>query len=641
MSFIVASGLSKWYGSHTVFEDVDIRVEPGSRIGLVGPNGSGKTSLLRILAGEDVDFTGVVQRRKGIQIAYLPQEPPEGSHRTLREEIETAFEPLIRMESRLQRLAEAMADPDRHEEVADEYERLESEFELRGGYAYRARIEETLHGLGFGDDESSAPLSHLSGGQRTRALLAKLLLMEPDLLLLDEPTNHLDLRSLEWLESVLAQWKGAFVIVSHDRRFLDKVVDQIWELDGGKLYRYRGNYTKYRRLREERISRQQELWELQQKRIVRIEEFIRRYKAGQRSKQARGRQKLLERMMEEELVDFPRSDRRMSIRLKAKRRSGNEVLRIENMVVGYPGKPLFSVEGILLSKGEKVAIVGPNGAGKTTFLRTLTKEIEPLRGSFSTGAGVRIGYMPQADPFPDKGELSVLELLLDSRPSMSVAEARSHLARFLFTGETPFKRVDELSGGEKRRLALAVLTLRGANLLLLDEPTNHLDLSSQEELQSALAEFDGTVLFVSHDRYLIDAIASRVWVVDGGTMRVVLGGYREYLEDVAAREMRKEKKATRPDAPSRTPWEASKLARKERQRREKIRRKLESVEQEIEAVEKRIEELQGFFASASEKPPEELERMSVEYGRLEEKHEELMGRWEELLQQIGEDEHEE
>ena len=637
MSFIVASGLSKWYGGHAVFEDIGFRIEPRSRIGLVGANGSGKTSLLRIVAGVDADFTGTIQRKRGLRIAYLPQEPPEGSGKTLREELESAVEHLKKMEERMQELAEEMADPARHKQAAAEYDALAAEFELKGGYTYRARISSTLQGLGFGD-EADTPLSNLSGGQRTRALLAKLLLSQPDLLLLDEPTNHLDLRSLEWLESVLLQWRSAFVVVSHDRYFLDKVVDQVWELDGGKLYRYNGNYTKYRALREERLVRQQELWELQQEQILRIEEFVRRYKAGQRSKQARGRQKLLERMLGKEAIERPRKEQRISISLKSRRRSGNEVLKVDGLVVGYPGKPLFSVQSLLLAKGEKVAIVGPNGAGKTTFLRTLLKEVPPLEGVFSLGAGVRIGYMPQTDPFPDRGEVSVLELLLEALPSMTITEARSLLARFLFTGDAPFKKVSQLSGGEKRRLALARLTLRGANLLLLDEPTNHLDLQSQEELQSALVGFDGTILFVSHDRYLIDSIATQVWAVDSGQMWAVKGGYREYMEEVArrARDLAAKKSPGKSPQPRLSSWEASKIARRERQRREKLRKQLADLEQQILGVENKIELLQQSFASVAGRSPDELERMSQQYGALEEEHESLMQRWEELIRRVEE-----
>ncbi|MBI3761029.1 MAG: ATP-binding cassette domain-containing protein [Chloroflexi bacterium] len=539
MSLISTHDLAKSYGPNDIFANVSVAIPREGRAALVGPNGAGKTTLLRILVGLEEPSQGKVGRAKGLHIGYLPQESDWSGERTLWAEMLTAFDDLRAQEAELARLETLLAEPAQAEAALTRYGKLQEQFELAGGYEYETRVRHILTGLGFDADDYERPLAQLSGGQKTRAHLARLLLESPDLLILDEPTNHLDFTAVEWLEAWLADWHGAALVVSHDRYFMDRVVDTIWEMQGGRIETYSGNYTAYLTQRTERHARQRLEYEAQREMIAKTEEYIRRNIAGQNTAQAKGRLRRLERLKRDGLIDRPRAARALHLNLRAESRSGDRVLETKSLAVGYAddGQPLFGAPDLLLWRGECAALIGPNGAGKTTFLRTLLGEIAPLKGRVKLGASLQIGYFAQAHT-PAWGGASASESLNPERTvieeiwsvqEMPAGQARDYLARFLFTGDDVFKKVAVLSGGERGRLALAKLALQGANFLLLDEPTNHLDIPSQEILEAVLADFSGTILLVSHDRYLIDALATQIWSLESGRLTVLAGNYSAWM----------------------------------------------------------------------------------------------------------------
>jgi len=513
MALISTTNLGMAYGPVDIFSGVSISVPRRARIGLVGMNGVGKTTLLRLLIGEELPAEGSIQKAKALTIGYLAQESSLDSQQTLWEECRLALSHLTSMRDQLQEMEARMAGGDAHDDLLQRYGGLQSTFERKGGYTYENRIERTLTGLGFEESDYQKPLQILSGGERTRAMLARLLLTDPDLLLLDEPTNHLDIEAMEWLEGYLKTWEGAVLLVSHDRYFLDQTVNMIWEMTPA-IEIYRGNYSAYLDQRTERYERQLKEFETQQQFIEKEEDFIRRNIAGQNTRQAQGRRTRLERLLRDAKLAPPQFTRRIHLNLDSGSRSGDLVLRTFGLKVGYQDdrKVLINVPDIVLRRKECAALMGPNGAGKTTFLKTALGELPALEGEAQMGASVRVGYFAQAHEDLHEG-WTLVEEIQAVAPKMLEGEIRSYLATFLFTGDDVFKQVKVLSGGERGRLAMACLALQGANLLLLDEPTNHLDLPSQEILQRVLAEFSGTILLVSHDRFLVDAVATQVWQV--------------------------------------------------------------------------------------------------------------------------------
>jgi len=527
MSLLTTSNLAKSYGPDDIFSGITVSIPRQARIGLVGSNGVGKTTLLRILIGEESPSEGSVQKAKQLKIGYLPQESVLDSLQTLWDECRTALSRLEKMQRQLEEMEAAMADGIVGEDVLERYSNLQDSFDRKGGYTYENKIERTLTGLGFERSDYQKPLNILSGGQRTRAVLAKLLLSDPDLLLLDEPTNHLDIQAMEWLEGYLRAWEGAVVLVSHDRYFLDHTVNMIWEMTPA-MEIYRGNYSAYLTQREARYERQLKEFKSQQTFIEKEEDYIWRNIAGQNTRQAQGRRTRLERLLKEAKLAPPRHTKRIHLQIQAAERSGDLVVRTYGLRVGYKDdeKVLINVPDIVLKRRECAALMGPNGAGKTTFLKTLLGQITPLAGEVELGGSVRVGYFAQAhEGLHD--EWTLVEEIQSTAPKMLEAKVRSYLAKFLFTGDDVFKQVSVLSGGERGRLAMACLALQGANLLLLDEPTNHLDLPSQEILQRVLAEFGGTILLVSHDRFLADEIATQIWEVlpDEKDMVIFDGNY--------------------------------------------------------------------------------------------------------------------
>lgn len=634
MSLITGINLSKSFGAEDIFSSVTVSIPRRARIGLVGPNGVGKTTLLRILLGMEEASSGDVQLARGARLAYLPQEVRVESSRTVWQECLDGFADLLEMQAELRRLEALMSDPAQAEQALASYGRLEMEFDRRGGYTYESRARQTLMGLGFAPGEEHRPWTQLSGGQRTRAYLAKLLLAAPDVLMLDEPTNHLDIAAIEWLEAFLKDFTGGVVIVSHDRYFLDQTVDTVWEMTPA-LEVYHGNYSAYLNQRAERYQRMLEEYQAQQAFIEKEEEYIRRNIAGQNTRQAQGRRTRLERMLAEARITPPPTARRLTLHLAPAARSGDLVVRTFGLSVGYAdeGRPLFTAPDLTLQRGECAAIVGPNGAGKTTFLKTLLEQVPPYQGEALLGASLKIGYFAQAHEGLQPHH-TLMEEINAVAPGLLPAQVRDYLAQFLFSGDDVFKKVENLSGGERGRLALARLALEGANLLLLDEPTNHLDLPSQEILQTVLRNFGGTILLVSHDRYLIDALATQIWEVlpEEERLQVFDGTYSEYRAWLQAREQ-SARTAAEPVAGVRPGKEvkangrpAEGLSKNDQRRRQQ---RLQALEHEIA----RLEDQLHRTGKQLETPPADagkVQQLANEYNQLQQKLEVLMEEWAEL-----------
>ena len=644
MAILSVSQLGKSFGAERIFADVSFKIDEHDRIGLVGPNGAGKSTLLNILAGYEERDEGTLSLTRQARIGYLAQHADFQPENTLREEMLTVFDQVRDWERELGELAvqlatpAALADPSLHEQLLARYADLQSRFEHGGGYTYENKVSQVLDGLGFTREQQAASVMHLSGGQRTRAALGKLLLQEPDLLLMDEPTNHLDLEALEWLETYLNGWKGAMVIVAHDRYFLDKVVSRTIEMAFGRIEEYPGNYTTYLNLREERMERRQREYETQQAHIAHTEEFIRRYKAGQRSRQARGRQKLLDSL---ERVERPRDFAEMHFEFSSVSDSGQTVLSTQKLVAGYPAREpgsepalLARVADLELLRGDRVGLLGPNGAGKTTLLRTIIGEIPPLSGNLLLGHNVRIGYYSQTH-----AGLNAENTIVDEIRQVSVLSedgARSFLGRFLFSRDDVFKSIGSLSGGERSRVALAKLTLQGSNFLILDEPTNHLDLQSRQFLEEVLGDFEGTLLFVSHDRYFVDSLATKVWMIEDGVLIPYLGNYTEYrtrkrplVLDVPTSLKASSQSTAVPEKLSK-PVAQTPVRSGSKKGKVKVRT-VEDVEKDIEKAETRLKQVEEQLAVAALKADAaQLQQLSVEYEQAKSQVDALLAEWEEL-----------
>jgi ATP-binding cassette, subfamily F, member 3 len=529
------SDVHKSYGTQDVLRGASLQINPGEHVGLVGRNGAGKTTIFRLINAEETPDQGEVIRARGTRLGLLAQHIHFEAGSTVHESALAAFGHLQQIEHEMHelehRMAEVGADLDK---VLERYSDLQHQFEREGGFEYAARAESILQGLGFERESWSLETEKLSGGQQNRLGLVRLLLAEPDVLLLDEPTNHLDVGAVEWLEEFLQSYASAYVVISHDRYFLDRACRRIVELENGRAASYTGNYSDYLEEREVRREAQQRAYDNQQQLIAKTEEFIRRNLAGQKTKQAKSRRTLLAKL---ERVEAVRADQSSGdFRLRSIERTGNHVLTVDHTDVGYPDKVLARDISFVLRRGECLGIIGPNGSGKTTFLRTILKKIPSLAGEVQWGTKVQIGYYAQQlDDLDDRNEI-IMELRRVAPSSATAGELRSFLAKFLFTGDDVYKHVRDLSGGEKGRLALAKLIYSRVNVLVLDEPTNHLDIPSREALEEALDAFEGTIVTISHDRYFLDRVATQILALDGeGVAEHYDGDYTEYHDWKARR----------------------------------------------------------------------------------------------------------
>jgi ATP-binding cassette, subfamily F, member 3 len=626
MSILTANKLAKFYGAEEIFSDVTVDIPHKARIALVGPNGAGKTTLLHLLTGQEAPTEGTIHTAKSAQVGFLPQRPELVGDHSLWDEVLHAFDDLRAMEARLNVLEHDMADADKHDAALVAYGPLQEEFERLGGYVYEVRARAVLTGVGFEPDDYDKRLPQLSGGQKTRALLARLLLAEPELLILDEPTNHLDIYAVEWLESYLKDFPGAVLAVSHDRYFMDSFANAIWEMEWGGVEVYRGNYSHYVTQRTERRERLLKEYEQQQEFLAKEQAFIRKHMGSRLTAQAKGRLKRLETMKKRgKIINQPRGERKdMNLRLDAAMRSGDKVLMTHDLSVGYD-EPLFSVPDITLYRGETAALIGPNGVGKSTLLKTVIEQLRPLGGKVRLGASVNLGYFAQAHE-----RLNAVNTLIDEITiveAMPISEARSYLAQYLFTGEDVFRMVGSLSGGERGRLALAKLALSGANLLLLDEPTNHLDIESQEVLQEVLADFNGTILLVSHDRYLIDALATQIWSAQPGDLAVFKGTYREF---VASRN-----NSPKPQTENQSNGNAKPTAKPKKHGLNpfQLKKRIAEVEDHIHALETQLEALESSIAEASAAgDADKVRDLGEQYQQVENDLEAAMTEWEMLAE---------
>jgi len=632
MPLISAQKLSKSFGAEDIFSEITLSIPRGAKIGLVGPNGSGKSTLLQILMGITPSDSGSVQRAKKITIGYLPQNFEAEFEKSPYQECLSVFSDLIMMKSKLNQMEQDLANGNNVSELLSSYGNLQNTFESRGGYVFETRIHQVLQGLGFSKSEENRPWYQLSGGQKTRAYLAKILLMNPDLLILDEPTNHLDINAIEWLESFMKEYKGGALIVSHDRYFLNQTVEVIWELDSS-FEIYHGNYDAYLQQRQARYERQKAEFESQQEFIAKEEEYIRRNIEGQNTRQAQGRRTRLERLLEESKITNPILHRKIQTNLSSSIRSGDIVLRTKNLEIGYldDHKKLISIPDVVLQRGECVAILGPNGVGKSTFIKTILNEIPPLAGEVEMGSNLKVGYFAQAHEKLNP-KATLMDEISAAAPQMLPAEIRSYLARFLFTGDDVFKTTETLSGGERGRLALAILALQNANLLLLDEPMNHLDLEAQETLQALLKDFNGTILLVSHDRYLVDAIGTQIWEVkpDKKMLEIFRGNYSEYKEyqkKSGISELKDQIDSTERKSPEiRENPPLQKLSNNEIFRRQK---KKEELEKRISVLEKMLNEISQQMVSQKE-DHQKIAELGIRYNSIEIELNSVMEEWAEI-----------
>lgn len=583
-----AQDLEQRFGGNTIFSNISFSVPDNARIGLVGPNGAGKTTLLKIMTGQQEPTSGQFTINKGFKVGYIAQENALDEDKTIWDEMLTVFDNLIEKNKRITKMQEQIAEHPEDEDLLKRYDQLAYDFEQEGGFTYQAEIKSILNGFNFKENTWQKVIGTLSGGEKTRLAFVKLLLQKPPVLLLDEPTNYLDLDTLDWLEAFLKNYQGAIITVSHDQYFLDHLANQIFELNFGKLTTFKGNYSQYVKERELMNNQQEAAYEKQQEKIKKEEEFIQKNLVrASTTKRAQSRRKALDKM---ERIKPPKHKQKVRINFTSDRPSGKEVLIAKDLTIGYPDKTMVSDIDFQVNKNDRVAIIGPNGIGKSTLLKTIMKKLEPKDGSIKYGASLDIGYYDQELQSLDPSK-TVLDTIWDRHKTMPEKDVRSILASFLFTAEDIDKTVGQLSGGQKARLTLTVLSLEKDNFLLMDEPTNHLDIEAKEVLEQALDTYDGTLLFVSHDRYFINELANKIISVRDGHAKIYNGNYSYYLDEKAKQAAAvQEAEDEQTESTTSANQNKGKLSYQEQKARDSQKRKLERAVSEAEA---RIEKLEA------------------------------------------------
>lgn len=636
-----AQDLEQRFGGNTIFSNISFSVPDNARIGLVGPNGAGKTTLLKIMTGQQEPTSGQFTINKGLKVGYIAQENALDEDKTIWDEMLTVFDNLIEKNKRITKMQEQIAEHPEDEDLLKRYDQLAYDFEQEGGFTYQAEIKSILNGFNFKENTWQKVIGTLSGGEKTRLAFVKLLLQKPPVLLLDEPTNYLDLDTLDWLEAFLKNYQGAIITVSHDQYFLDHLANQIFELNFGKLTTFKGNYSQYVKERELMNNQQEAAYEKQQEKIKKEEEFIQKNLVrASTTKRAQSRRKALDKM---ERIKPPKHKQKVRINFTSDRPSGKEVLIAKDLTIGYPDKTMVSDIDFQVNKNDRVAIIGPNGIGKSTLLKTIMKKLEPKDGSIKYGASLDIGYYDQELQSLDTSK-TVLDTIWDRHKTMPEKDVRSILASFLFTAEDIDKTVGQLSGGQKARLTLTVLSLEKDNFLLMDEPTNHLDIEAKEVLEQALDTYDGTLLFVSHDRYFINELANKIISVRDGHAKIYNGNYSYYLDEkakqAAAVQEAEAQKAETETTPS-VSQNKGKLSYQEQKARDSQKRKLEravsDAEARIEKLEAEEQEIQTEMANPDIAASfEKLGPLQEKLSAVQEQLEQANNDWENALEALDE-----
>jgi len=633
MIILQANKIERSFAGEVLFDNINLQVDERDRIALVGKNGAGKSTLLKILVGEEEPTSGEINKKKDISLSYLAQDSRFESENTIYDEMLHVFDDLRRTEKQLRQMELEMGEKSGEDldKLMSDYDRLSENFRQAGGFTYEADIRAILNGFKFDESMWQMKIAELSGGQNTRLALAKMLLEKPNLLVLDEPTNHLDIETIAWLENYLVNYSGALIIVSHDRYFLDKVATITLDLTKHSLDRYVGNYSRFVELKEQKIAAEAKNYEKQQKEIAALEDFVNRNLVrASTTKRAQSRRKQLEKM---ERLDKPEAGKKSAnMTFQSEKTSGNVVLTVENAAIGYDGEILSDPINLDLRKMNAVAIVGPNGIGKSTFIKSIVDQIPFIKGEKRFGANVEVGYYDQTQSKLTPSNTVLDELWNDFKLTPEV-EIRNRLGAFLFSGDDVKKSVGMLSGGEKARLLLAKLSMENNNFLILDEPTNHLDIDSKEVLENALIDFDGTLLFVSHDRYFINRVATHVLELSENGSTLYLGDYDYYVEKKAEVEMiQTEEISTTNQAKEASPvndYQAQKESQKEAR---KLMRQIESLEAEIEELESQSQDISEQMLETNDAG--KLVELQAELDKISHRQEEAMLEWEELSEQV-------